>query len=95
MDECRIPPEGGLGSAGPPEHGYPPEPRTDQQIIDAVRDVFFLDPYFTTEQFDIDCKDGVVFLRGFVLSEEDRNRAIEMVKNVPGVKRVIDELAVR
>ena len=97
MDECRIPPEAGVGASGggPPEHGYPPEPRTDQEVIEAVRTAFFLDPDFADEQFEILSENGVVTLRGFVRSEDERRRAIDIASDVQGVNRVIDQLVVR
>lgn len=97
MGQRYIPPEGGVGASGggPPAEGYPPEPRTDQDIIDAVRTAFFLDPDFTTHQFEITSEDGVVTLRGFVRSEDERRRAITIVTDVQGVDRVVDELIVR
>ncbi len=97
MDRDRALPEAGVGASGggPPEGGYPPEPRTDQQVTDGVRQAFFLDPTFDVHQFRIETVDGAVRLSGDVRSEEERRRALALVADVQGVRRVIDELVVR
>lgn len=97
MGQRYIPPEGGVGASGggPPAEGYPPEPRTDQDVIDAVCAAFFLDPDLSTHQFEVVSDDGVVTLRGYVRSEEERHRAIDVAGDAEGVRRVVDELIVQ
>ncbi|MBI2940278.1 MAG: BON domain-containing protein [Chloroflexi bacterium] len=95
MGDHYIPPEAGLGSPGPPAHGYPPEPRSEQDLIDAVNAALFLDPDLPTEQFEVTAENGVVFLHGVVRSEDERQRVLELARDVQGVRRVVDELFVR
>ena len=97
MGDRYIPPEAGVGASGggPPAEGYPPTPRTDQDIIDAVCAAFFLDPDLSTHQFQVESDDGVVTLHGYVRSEDERRRAIEIASDVEGVDRVIDDLIVQ
>jgi osmotically-inducible protein OsmY len=89
-------PEAGVGASGggPPAEGYPPSPRTDQQITDAVSAAFFLDPDFAERQFRIEVVDGVVQVMGAVRSEEERRRALAIARDVEGVERVVDDLVV-
>jgi osmotically-inducible protein OsmY len=97
VERERIPPEGGVGASGggPPAAGYPPAPRTDQQITDAVNAAFFLDPDFSEQQLRVETIDGVVRLAGDVRTEDERQRALDIVTAVEGVQRVQDELVVR
>jgi osmotically-inducible protein OsmY len=90
-------PEAGVGASGggPPEEGYPPAPRTDQQVTDAVYQAFFLDPDFSERQFRVETVGGVVRLGGDVRSEEEHRRALAIVTDVQGVQRIVDELVVR
>ncbi len=96
MDRDRALPEAGVGASGggPPAEGYPAEPRTDQQVADAVRDAFFLDPTFGERQFRISAEGGVVRLGGEVHNDAERRRALDITTGVQGVNRVIDELVV-
>lgn len=96
MESDRALPEAGVGGGGggPPSEGYPPAPRTDQQVTDAVYQAFFLDPDFRERQFHVETVDGVVRLAGAVQSEEQRKRALSIVTEVQGVRRVVDELVV-
>ncbi len=97
MQRDQTLPEAGVGASGggPPPEGYPPPPRTDQQVTDAVRQAFFLDPTFSERQFRVETVGGVVRLAGDVRTEDERQRALEIVTAVPGVQRVQDELVVR
>ena len=54
---------------------------TDDQRLDAAK-------------IDVDTKDGVVTLHGKVLGKEEENRAIEIVRAVPGVTSVVSKLEV-
>ena len=97
MERERIPPEAGVGASGggPPAGGYPPDPRSDQQITDAVKTAFFLDPDFSERQFHVETIDGVVRLSGDVRTEDEHRRALDVVVAVEGVRRIVDELVVR
>lgn len=98
MDRDRATlPEAGVGASGggPPPEGYPPAPRTDQEITDAVYQAFFLDPDFSERQFRVETIGGVVRLAGDVRTEEEHRRALAIVTAVQGVQRIEDELVVR
>ena len=72
--------------------GIPLPPETDQEVIDAVRDAFFLDPDLPAGTFAVDSHDHVVYLRGVVASEAIKRRAEGVAAQVQGVNRVINEL---
>ena len=46
-------------------------------------------------KIDVDVKGGVVYLFGWVRSEAERRRALQLAQNVKGVKRVEDRLAIK
>lgn len=97
MERDRALPEAGVGASGggPPAEGYPPEPRTDQQVTDAVRTALFLDPVLSVRQFHVETVDGTVRIWGEVSSPEERRKVIDLVTDVQGVQRVHDDLTVR
>jgi hypothetical protein len=63
----------------------------DEAIADAVRDALALDASTADLQLTVDVTDGVVRLRGTVLSIEDAENAEAVAASVPGVVEVIDE----
>jgi len=72
--------------------GIPLPPETDQQVIDAVRTAYFLDPDLPENAFDVDSINHVVFLRGVVPTLDMKRRAETVAAQVLGVNRVINEL---
>lgn len=94
------PPEGGIGG-GLPTGGYtwPGSrtdlfPQTDQQVIDAVRTAYFLDPNLPENLFEVVSINRVVYLRGIVPTLDMKRRAEAVAGQVQGVNRVINELRV-
>jgi osmotically-inducible protein OsmY len=61
---------------------------TDEVITDQVRLRLAADPVVKGGALEVDCKDGVVMLRGRVASEQARERAARLAKRVRGVKAV-------
>jgi hypothetical protein len=63
----------------------------DEAIADAVRDALALDASTADLALSVEVVDGVVHLRGTVLSIEDSENAEAVAGAVPGVVEVIDE----
>lgn len=76
------------------------DPRTvgtqiDDALITAkVKAKLIEDPITKARKIDVDTVNGVVTLTGLVESEREINRAIEIAKSVPGVKKVVNNLRV-
>lgn len=51
-------------------------------------------PYFYGEHVTVECRDGVVHLRGAVLDEWDLRIALRLARRLPGVRRVVNELEI-
>jgi hypothetical protein len=66
----------------------------DEAIADAVRDALALDASTADLALSVDVVDGVVHVRGTVLSIEDAENAEAVAGAVPGVVEVIDETEV-
>jgi osmotically-inducible protein OsmY len=64
----------------------------DETLHRQVHEQLTSDPNF--KNVTVDVKDGVVDLNGVVPSKEDRKRAKEMAKSIPGVKKVKEHLSV-
>ena len=63
----------------------------DEAFADAVRDALALDASTADLTLTVDVVDGVVHLRGTVLSIEDGENAEAIALSVPGVVEVVDE----
>jgi osmotically-inducible protein OsmY len=81
---------GDAGSGG----GIPITPETDQDVIDAIRLAFFLDPDLPEDVCDVASVNRVVYLRGVVPTADVRQHAVHVASQVQGVNRVVDELRV-
>ena len=88
------PPESGLGGPGGPIKGFPPRSNSDHDLTQAVRDALFLDPNLAATDFQVSTRDAVVSITGEVRSEELRQRAIDVVWNIDGVRDVVANIAV-
>jgi osmotically-inducible protein OsmY len=66
----------------------PGEAVSDSTITTKVKTTFLGDPVVSGMAIDADTNDGVVVLTGFVTSEQERQRAIQLAQSVEGVKRV-------
>lgn len=86
---------GGVGAGDGSSGGnIPLPPETDQQVIEAVRAAFFLDPVLPEDLCQIDSVDHTVYLRGVVPSPDLKSQAEQVAARVLGVNRVINELQV-
>ena len=92
----REPPLGGGVGAGDGSSGgnIPLPPDTDQDVIEAVRTAFFLDPDLPEDFCEIDSVNHTVYLRGVAATLSQKRHAEHVASQVLGVNRVIDELRV-
>ncbi len=65
---------------------------SDDQIYDNVKRRLANDPQVKGGAFEIDVKNGVVTVRGAVEREKQKERAERLVKKVPGVKSVVNQI---
>jgi osmotically-inducible protein OsmY len=75
-------------------HVRPPEQETDEEISDAVRLVFDMEPALNAEQIRVATRQREVILRGAVFSEDQKRRASQDCWYIPGVHAVRNELQV-
>ncbi len=95
MAECEQPSSVGMGAGDSSSGGgIPLPPVTDQDVINAVRIAFFLDPVLPEDVCDVDSVHHVVYLRGVVPTADLKHRAEEVAAQVQGVDKVINELQV-
>ncbi len=95
MEECQSQLGGGVGASGGDSGGGSPlPPENDQQVAQAVRQAYFLDPVLPEAAFDVISVNRVVYLRGVVASSDLKRRAEEVASQVQGVTRVVNELQV-
>jgi hyperosmotically inducible periplasmic protein len=71
------------------------KPITDDYIIDQVRIKLAGDQDVKGGAIQVDCKQGVVTLKGAVDSEAARGKAARLAKKVKGVKDVVNNLVVK
>jgi osmotically-inducible protein OsmY len=67
---------------------------SDPWITAQVQSRFFLDPDVKGRHINVDTNDGVVTLRGGVDSFSERRQAVNIARNIGGVREVRDELRV-
>jgi len=89
-----------LGSAFVGCSSTPTEQSTGQAIDDGVvtakvKAALVQDPVTKAHEINVETFKGTVQLSGFVESDEARVRAVELAKDVDGVKQVKDALEVR
>ena len=63
---------------------------TAQQVCDALA----ADPFHYFRHVDVDVRDGVATLSGFVWEPQDIYRARELTARVPGVVRVVNQMEI-
>jgi hyperosmotically inducible protein len=66
----------------------------DSAITTKVKNKLLKDHKTTAYQIDVDTLEGNVFLTGVVETEQESKRAVEIAKNVPGVKKVTNNLQI-
>jgi hyperosmotically inducible periplasmic protein len=71
------------------------KPVNDDTIIDEVRIKLSGDQEVKGGAIQVDCKQGVVTLKGMVDTEAARGKATKLTKKVKGVKDVVNNLTVK
>lgn len=71
-----------------------PVGRTDQELLHDVQRALFLDPVTEVQEIRVQVKDGTVTLQGTVDSWQEMYLGEEVVKKVPGVKRVVNDITI-
>ncbi|MBX6772382.1 MAG: BON domain-containing protein [Chloroflexi bacterium] len=95
MEPCQIPPEAGVGAGDSSSGGgIPLPPENDEQVTQAVRQAFFLDPILSVDSFEITTANRVVYLRGMVPTPDLKERAEQVAAQVQGVNRVVNQVRV-
>lgn len=67
----------------------------DATITTKVKEAFVADKYVSANQVSVETMQGVVQLSGFVDSASKEQRAVQLARNVSGVKSVKDDIIVR
>jgi hyperosmotically inducible protein len=60
----------------------------DAGITSKVKSSFVADPIVSATDIDVDTSGGTVILSGFVASERERQRAVQLARDTSGVKQV-------
>ncbi len=68
---------------------------SDGWITTKVNWFFVGEDLLDDSDINVDTKDNVVTLKGFVKTEAGRARAVELAKDTDGVKKVVDQLKIR
>jgi osmotically-inducible protein OsmY len=67
---------------------------TDISITNAIRDKFAQSTLPSASRLKVEARDGVVTLKGEASTQAEVNQILELVREVPGVKRVINQIEV-
>lgn len=76
-------------------------PRTAGEFVDdnvltaKIKGSFAADPVVAAHEINIDVRQGVVLLSGFVDTAEQRSRAVQLARAEGGVKQVDDQIEVK
>jgi osmotically-inducible protein OsmY len=66
----------------------------DGTINDHVENLIDEDPVWTKSEIEVSVNNGVVTLKGDIVSDADRKRLVDQVGRVPGVQNVVDSLQI-
>jgi len=77
-----------MGCASTPKHEGTGEYVDDTVINTKVKAAVFNEPSLKSAEINVETFKGVVQLSGFVSSQADINKAVEVARSVPGVKSV-------
>jgi osmotically-inducible protein OsmY len=67
----------------------------DHRITSAVRSELKAEPVYKFDEIDVKTFNGTVQLSGFVNTEEQKRKAIELAQRVPGVAQVVNSIALK
>jgi hyperosmotically inducible periplasmic protein len=85
----------GVGCAGSPMRESTGEYVDDTAITTKVKAKFAGDKAVSVFDIHVETFKGVVQLSGFVASQQEETRAVELARSVPGVKGVEDNIRVK
>ncbi len=83
------------GCASTPQTEGTGEYVDDSVVTTKVKAALVNDPNVSAAEVNVETFKGVVQLSGFVNSRADMNRAIELARNVPGVKSVKNDMRLK
>ncbi|MEO8343012.1 MAG: BON domain-containing protein [Gallionella sp.] len=84
-----------LGCASTPKQEGTGEYVDDSVITTKVKAAIFKEPALKSTEINVETFKGVVQLSGFVSSQSEMNKAVEVARNVNGVKAVKDDMRVK
>jgi osmotically-inducible protein OsmY len=85
-----------LGACSPGPHRQGTGEYLDDALISSrVKAAFAADPEVKATEVKVDTYKGTVQLSGFVETDEARTRALQLARDVEGVKKVKDAMEVR
>ena len=67
----------------------------DTVLTTKVKAAVFNEPSLQSAEINVETFKGVVQLSGFVSSQADINKAVEIARDVPGVKSVTNDMRVK
>lgn len=84
-----------LGCAGTSQKQSSGEYVDDSVITTKVKAAILHEPGLKSREINVETYDGVVQLSGFVNSQADINRAVELARSVKGVKSVKNDMRLK
>ena len=84
-----------LGCAGTSQKEGTGEYVDDSVITTKVKSTIFHEPGLKSSEINVETFKGVVQLTGFVNSQADINRAVELARSVSGVKSVKNDMRLK
>jgi osmotically-inducible protein OsmY len=84
-----------MGGASDPINSYLPRDNQDKNITQAVITALFMDPDLNQNDFTVTTTDGIVHIAGETRSASLRQRVIDIVRDIDGVKDVDATIAVQ
>ena len=67
---------------------------TDQEMLDAIQDELQSDGRVETEELEISCEDGVVYLEGTLPSDAKHQVLLEIINDVLDYNEVVDDVSI-
>jgi glutaredoxin-related protein len=67
---------------------------TDEEMLDAILDELQSDGRIETEELDMSCEDGVVYLEGVLPSETKHQILLEILNDVLDFNEVVDDISI-
>lgn len=82
------------GGVGTPIIETGAEALTDEEMLDAILDELQSDDRVETQELEISCEEGVVYLDGVLPSETDHQILLEIINDVLSFNEVVDDLSI-